>query len=352
MAWTMSANLRGNFASTDLGDRSGRNDETWGKLSVSRDLLGKVRGLRSWGLRGIALMHLSLMALVLGGVASAPTQTTVVLTSIALCLAFLMSGVEQESSDTAEDTISAEYDNQNAPTTTYKLTSPNIAQAFADQTTRPGQAWTDLASRVSHELRTPLNAVIGFSDLMECELHGPLGSPQYNEYTRHISESGKALLKSAEDTLAMTSALARLDAPEATQSVELDGLIHSAWSTLQPEANARGITFINRSDANLTVVCDPITQRQILVNMLGDAVKSSLDNGTIIVTAKSVGSYIAIEITVTYVDKLLPCEDSLDLCLARALLEVQGAPLKILHQPTGTRRLQTVFNAAIQQELF
>ncbi len=352
MAWTMSANLRGNIASADLGDRSGRNGETWGKLWDSRALLGKVRGLGSWGLRGIALMHLTMLTVVLGGVADAPTQTAVVLTGIALCLAFLIPGIARGSSDTVEDTITAEYDDQNATTTTYKLSSPNIAPAFADQTTTPGQAWTDLASRVSHELRTPLNAVIGFSDLMECELHGPLGSPQYNEYTRHIRTSGKALLKSAEDTLAMTSALARLDAPETTQSVELDGLIHSAWSTLQPEANARGITFINRSDANLTVVCDPITQRQILVNMLGDAVKSSLDNGTIIVSAKLVGGSIAIEITATHVNELLPCEDSLDLCLARALLEVQGAPLKILHQPTGTRRLQTVFNAAMQQELF
>ena len=69
----------------------------------------------------------------------------------------------------------------------------------------------DLMAQMSHELRTPLNAVIGFSEVMLRELHGPLGHARYQEYAHHISESGGRLLKSSEDALAVTEAMSALD---------------------------------------------------------------------------------------------------------------------------------------------
>jgi hypothetical protein len=68
--------------------------------------------------------------------------------------------------------------------------------------------WADLLARISHDLRTPLNAVIGFSDVMQQELFGPLGHVRYQEYVRHIRASGVELLQAAEDALAMTALLA------------------------------------------------------------------------------------------------------------------------------------------------
>ena len=53
----------------------------------------------------------------------------------------------------------------------------------------------DLMAQMSHELRTPLNAVIGFSEVMLRELHGPLGHARYQEYAHHISESGGRMLR-------------------------------------------------------------------------------------------------------------------------------------------------------------
>ena len=67
--------------------------------------------------------------------------------------------------------------------------------------------WADLMSRINHELRTPLNAVIGFSEVMVLEMFGPLGSERYQEYARYIRDSAGDLLKSAEDTLALTALL-------------------------------------------------------------------------------------------------------------------------------------------------
>ena len=78
----------------------------------------------------------------------------------------------------------------------------------------PGAATTkdlsELMAQMSHELRTPLNAVIGFSELMLHELHGPLGNARYQEYAHHISESGGRLLKSSEEALAVTEAMTAL----------------------------------------------------------------------------------------------------------------------------------------------
>ena len=56
-------------------------------------------------------------------------------------------------------------------------------------------------SALCHDLRTPLNAVIGFSDVMQRELHGPLGHQRYRDYAAHIRESGALLLQAAEQLL-------------------------------------------------------------------------------------------------------------------------------------------------------
>src|SRR5437879_13565264 len=54
---------------------------------------------------------------------------------------------------------------------------------------------------VSHELRTPLNSILGFSEILSCELYGPLGAPQYKEYAEIIRGSGKRLLRMVNQVL-------------------------------------------------------------------------------------------------------------------------------------------------------
>jgi signal transduction histidine kinase len=57
---------------------------------------------------------------------------------------------------------------------------------------------------ISHDLRTPLNAIIGFTQMMESGIFGPIGNPQYLEYLRHIRESGYELLERIDDLLETT----------------------------------------------------------------------------------------------------------------------------------------------------
>lgn len=56
-------------------------------------------------------------------------------------------------------------------------------------------------SQVCHELRTALNHIVGFSEVMCLELHGPLGHPKYAEYVSHVQQSGSALLAVADAVL-------------------------------------------------------------------------------------------------------------------------------------------------------
>ncbi len=97
----------------------------------------------------------------------------------------------------------------------------------------------ELLAQMSHELRTPLNAVIGFSEVMLREVHGPLGHARYHEYAHHISESGGRLLRASEQALAITEAITGLigDArARARDKVCVLALVSEAWQRVGAQA--------------------------------------------------------------------------------------------------------------------
>lgn len=75
-------------------------------------------------------------------------------------------------------------------------------QPIADASQQGPATQFGLSERMGHELRTPLTAIIGFSDMMRCELHGPLGSDRYQSYAGHIRDSGVSLLQAIETAMA------------------------------------------------------------------------------------------------------------------------------------------------------
>jgi len=75
----------------------------------------------------------------------------------------------------------------------------------------------DLMAGLCHDLRTPLNAIIGFSEIIERELLGPLGSERYQNYATYIRQSGLDLLIAVESAIALTQQLA--EARVATQKL-------------------------------------------------------------------------------------------------------------------------------------
>ncbi len=101
--------------------------------------------------------------------------------------------------------------------------------------------WAELMARVNHELRTPLNAVIGFSDMMALKLFGPVGDPRYEDYVRHIRDSANELLKSAEDTMALTALVAHPSTSDSSKTSELEELASEAWAFLSAKTATREI---------------------------------------------------------------------------------------------------------------
>lgn len=129
--------------------------------------------------------------------------------------------------------------------------------------------WSKLTSHMSHELRTPLNAVLGFSELLSSEALGPVGVPVYAEYARAINESGRQLLKTAEDALAITSVLTgSAHDRRKHRAYSLRALVDEAL-TFHGESLTRhsAILQIDIEDG-IDIEADPQVMRQVLINAL------------------------------------------------------------------------------------
>lgn len=149
---------------------------------------------------------------------------------------------------------------------------------------------------VSHELRTPLNAVIGFSEILSCELYGPLGAPQYKEYAGLVHESGLKLLRLVNQIVE----IARLEGHVTDLDLgeeSLDDAIEDVVLQLRGEASARGITIVAPEAGLLPCLrADGRGLRTILTNLLQNAITHSPQGGLVVIEARQVADMIEIEI--------------------------------------------------------
>jgi signal transduction histidine kinase/CheY-like chemotaxis protein/HPt (histidine-containing phosphotransfer) domain-containing protein len=135
---------------------------------------------------------------------------------------------------------------------------------------RASRAKSEFVSRMSHELRTPLNAIIGFAELLGSE---PL-PPSQKSYVDLINSSGKHLMELINAVLDH----AKIEAGSMTlEQIEFDlpKTIDSVRSIVLDQATARGLSFISDIAADLPerIVGDPTRLRQVLINLLVNAVK-------------------------------------------------------------------------------
>jgi len=149
----------------------------------------------------------------------------------------------------------------------------SVEQAYA--------AKTQFLANMSHELRTPLNAIIGFSEMIERQLLGPIGTEKYLEYIGGIRESGEHLLDLISDILDMS----KIEAGKYELNVEkfnISKVIRMAAHMMEGRAVDAGIKIISEiPDDNLNVVADRRAVMQMVLNILSNAVKFSHKNGRI-----------------------------------------------------------------------
>jgi len=149
---------------------------------------------------------------------------------------------------------------------------------------------------VSHELRTPLNAIIGFAEIIEHQIYGPIGSPSYIEGAVAIRDSGQRLLSLINNILDITrleSGVASLSADRELLAPILDGAIEAA----RARANSAGLELaLEPCDCDIRVWVEPGALRTVLDNLIDNAITHTPRGGTITATARAYDTHIAIRI--------------------------------------------------------
>ena len=147
------------------------------------------------------------------------------------------------------------------------------------------RAKSEFLTNMSHELRTPLNAIIGFSSMMNGQLAGPLGT-QYLEYTKIIVESGTHLLAIINDILDVARAeTGRLKLSE--EEVDIADIVSLSAGMIRTLAEKAEVECSFEVADDLPLFWgDPTKMRQILINLLTNAIKFTPAGGEVRLTAK------------------------------------------------------------------
>lgn len=146
------------------------------------------------------------------------------------------------------------------------------AESARQQAEDANRAKSDFLAVMSHELRTPLNAVLGYADLLDAGISGPLTETQQNQVAA-IKSSARHLLELIEEILAFAKIESGRDEVN-LQEASLRNIIEEAAALVRPAASARKLELnVELPDKDIRFRTDPRKIRQILVNLLSNAVK-------------------------------------------------------------------------------
>jgi len=149
-------------------------------------------------------------------------------------------------------------------------------------------------STMSHELRTPLNAVLGFSELLTEERYGPLNERQ-QRYIKHIHTGGKHLLTLINDILD----LSKIEAGRLQLTLE-NVLVPTSFAevvdTMRSLADKKSQRLLQEVPSGLSVRADPTRFKQVLMNLIGNAIKFTPEGGEIRLSAHEREGAVRVEV--------------------------------------------------------
>jgi two-component system cell cycle sensor histidine kinase PleC len=248
-----------------------------------------------------------------------------------------------------------------------------LAEKYALERNRAeaaNRAKSEFLANISHELRTPLNAVIGFSEVMQQSLFGPLGHAKYQEYARDIHDSGAYLLEVINDILDMS----KIEAGRMSldiDHVDVADIVADSMKVVSQAAAERGIALSRHGPSRLMIEADRRALKQIFLNLLSNAVKFTREDGTVDVHLSRSKGIVRIAIKDTGIG--IPESDivklgrpfeqvenqfskshqgsGLGLAISRALVELHGGSLRITsREGQGTTVICTLPVKAVMAE--
>ncbi len=143
---------------------------------------------------------------------------------------------------------------------------------------------SEFLAKISHEIRTPLNAILGFAEVIIDERFGTIDNERYKEYLKDIHSSGSHVMSLINDLLDLSKIEAgKLDLHFA--AVDANSIIQECVSLMQPQAaQERIIMRLSLFDKLPRIVADERSLRQIMLNLMSNAVKFNEPGGQVIVS--------------------------------------------------------------------
>lgn len=162
-------------------------------------------------------------------------------------------------------------------------TALELAETSRDEAVQERKESFEVLSGMSHDLRTPLNAIIGFSEMMQHELLGPIGQPAYKGYAKDIMTSGADLLTRVQSILDLSQIKSGEFSPE-TIDVDIAATAREVLALKHTQSQSRKIKLRADFDQNtLTVLSDPKAVKQAILNIVDVALSTTQENGTVAV---------------------------------------------------------------------
>jgi two-component system cell cycle sensor histidine kinase PleC len=210
-------------------------------------------------------------------------------------------------------------------------------------------AKSQFLANMSHELRTPLNAIIGFSEIIKDEVLGPVGIPKYREYATDIFRSGDHLLELIKDVLDMSKIEAGKYELQFTE-VAVRPLVEECLRLVVGRAVDSGVVLANAvCEGGPPVVADRRGLKQIVLNLVTNAIKFTPRGGSVTVSAGVADGWYALSVADTGIgmsaDEIARAVQpfvqierekgrnhegtGLGLALAKSLIEMHGGELGI-----------------------